>query len=544
MIDDGSDPQTAKVLADYAAKETWLSLVRLELNKGKGAAVLRGISHARRLGYSHALQLDADGQHNLDDIPDLLAISRAAPDALVSATPVYDHTIPRARLYGRYVTHFCVWVETLSFCIEDSMCGFRVYPVVASDDLANSRQIGQRMDFDTDIMVRLYWRNIPVRFLPSKVVYPANGISHFEPLADNVRITWMHTKLICGMFLRIPTLLRKTPPARPAGPPSHWSQIRESGAYGGMFLGVWCYRLLGRQALRLLLYPIMGYFFLRNSRARAASKDFLGRVYDYQLTPVGNLGGREPYFSSPPGLADSFSHFMQFGRSIVDRVGSWVGDIDRGEAVFSGREQLLECVESGRGGVLLTSHLGNAEMFRALKKDASGIKINVLVFNDNARQINRLMKRLNPRADLELIQISSVGPGTAILLNEKLANGEFIVIAADRTSPVAPGKSMQAPFLGEVASFPEGPFVLAGLLACPVFLLFCLEQGAHHFYLEHFADELPIPRRERAKLLQQYITRYAQRLEHYALAAPLQWFNFFDFWAAQEQPAAKRKHLK
>ncbi len=537
IVDDGSDADTTMVLHALVEGESWLTLFRQTPNQGKGVAVLRGIAEARRLGFSHALQLDADGQHALEDIPALLAMARLAPEALISAAPIYDDTVPRSRLYGRYITHIWVWVETLSFSIIDSMCGFRVYPVAASDDLASVQSIGRRMDFDTDIMVRLYWRGVPVEFLRSKVSYPPNGISHFSPWADNLRISYMHTRLVCGMLLRLPMLLgRKLNRGKKVLKGSHWSQLRESGAYGGMVLGVACYKLLGRQGMRLLLYPIIGYFFLRNGQARRTSREFLARVYRFQLNS--DSGSQQPagYFLRPPGLLESFRHFMKFGRSVIDRIGSWSGDIKRDDAVFVGRQQLLDCIESGRGGILLTSHLGNAEMFRALVDKVAGVKMNVLVFNDNAAQINRLMKRLNPRADLELIQISTVDPGTAMMLNEKVTNGEFLVVAADRTSPTAPEKSMLAPFLGQKAAFPQGVFILAGLLDCPVFLLFCLEQGKHHFYLEHFADSMPIPRRQRATLLQGYIERYAQRLQHYVLMAPDQWFNFFDFWALPESP--------
>jgi len=312
-----------------------------------------------------------------------------------------------------------------------------------------------------------------------------------------------------------------------SGKTSHWSKKRESGAYFSMLLGVSCYRLLGRRGAHLLLYPIIGYFFLRDASARRASRDFLAR--SYRFAPRG-----ESFFSKAPTRIDSFNHFMNFGRSIVDRIASWTGDIQREDLVFRDRQHLLDCVASGRGGVILSSHLGNAEMCRALLDKVAGVKMNVLVFNDNAAQINRMMKRLNPRVDLELIQISGVTPGTAMVLNEKISKGEFIVIAADRTSSATPEKSIQVPFMGEMASFPQGVFILAGLLACPVFLLFCLQKEEHHIYLEHFSDSMAMPRRKRAELLSQHIERYAQRLQHYALMAPLQWFNFFDFWAQQE----------
>ncbi|NND68492.1 MAG: glycosyltransferase family 2 protein [Halioglobus sp.] len=522
IVDDGSDAATQAVLDAAAARHDWISLRRLPKNSGKGVAALTGIAWARELGYSHAVQLDADGQHTVEDIPKLLEMSRAEPQALVSAAPIYDENVPKSRLYGRYITHFWVWVETLSLQIVDSMCGFRVYPVAASDDLAREHPIGRRMDFDTDIMVRLYWRGLPVRFLRSRVVYPDNGISNFAPFADNVRITLMHTKLVLGMPLRIPMLLRQRRAHKARNKEAqHWSQVRESGAYAGMWFMASAYRLIGRRGLHLMLYPVIGYFFLRNGQARAASRQFLFRVRTF------TAGTEAP----TPGVGDSFRHFMSFGRSIVDRVGSWKGDINREQIVYNGREHLLRLVEQGRGGVLLSSHLGNIELLRAMVRSSPGIRINVLVFAANARSINRVMKKINPDADIELIPVTSVDPGTAIMLKEKVARGEFVVIAADRTSPTAPEKSLRVPFLGHDASFPQGAFVLAGLLQSPVLLVFCLQRGRYHFFIEQFSDNMSMARSQRAELLREHVARYALRLQHYAQMAPEQWFNFYDFWA-------------
>lgn len=531
IVDDGSDQATAQVLEQLAAERDWVTLYRYADNRGKGVAVLHGIAQAQRLGYSHAVQVDADGQHELEKIPALLAMAEQTPSALISGAPIYDDSIPRVRFYGRYITHFCVWAETLSFSIVDSMCGFRVYPVAATNELASRTPIGRRMDFDTDIMVRLYWRGTPVRFLPTKVHYPADGVSHFAPVADNARISWMHIRLLLGMLLRLPLLLwRKCSPpdarAAPAGKEEgqHWSQRRESGVYLAMSTAVLGYRLLGRTGMRLLLYPIIGYFYLKNGAARRASRSFLQRVY-----AVDNSG--QAAFAKAPGRRESFAHFMNFGRAIVDRIASWVGDLRREDVVFENRQMLLDCIAEGRGGMILSSHLGNAEVCRALVDRVANLKMNVLVFNDNAKQINRLMKKFNPRADLELIQIATVDPGTAMLLNQKIQHGEFVIIAADRTSPTAPEKSVHASFMGSKAAFPQGAFILAGLLNCPVFLLFCLERGHYQIHLEKFADSMPMPRKQRAQLLQEHVQRYASRLEHYALQAPLQWYNFFDFWA-------------
>ncbi len=207
LIDDGSEASTAAEVDRLATRHAWVQVIRLPQNQGKGVAVAAGLTAAMRQGYSHALQIDADGQHDAGDVPKLLAVAETEPEALVSGLPNFGDDMPGARRYGRYITHFWVWVETLSFEIKDSMCGFRVYPVAATLAALRGQRIGRRMDFDTDIMVRLYWAGTPVRFVPTRVVYPPDGESRFAPLMDNLRISWMHTRLVFGMLLRLPFLL-------------------------------------------------------------------------------------------------------------------------------------------------------------------------------------------------------------------------------------------------------------------------------------------------------------------------------------------------
>ncbi|WP_332853715.1 glycosyltransferase family 2 protein [Duganella sp. S19_KUP01_CR8] len=210
LVDDGSGAACAAVLDALAQQHAGsVTLVRLPRNQGKGVAVLSGFRRAAELGYTHVLQIDADGQHETGDVPKFLAQAAARPDAIVAGHPVYDESVPKVRLYGRYATHIWVWINTLSFDIKDSMCGFRVYPVAAVNALAARTPIGARMNFDTDILVRLFWDGLQVVNLPTRVRYPTDGVSHFRMWRDNVLITWMHAKLFFGMLPRIPRLLAR-----------------------------------------------------------------------------------------------------------------------------------------------------------------------------------------------------------------------------------------------------------------------------------------------------------------------------------------------
>lgn len=207
IVDDGSSEPTRGVLDALVRDADGVQLLRLPHNQGKGRAISAGLLAARAAGYSHALQIDADGQHDTDDAPRFLDVARAHPRALVCGTPVYDASVPRARLYGRYVTHVCVWLETLSLAIRDSMCGYRLYPLEATCAEIERKPPPARMDFDTEIAVRLVWRGVPVANLPTRVTYPENGLSHFRMFRDNLRISVMHTRLLFGMLPRAPRLL-------------------------------------------------------------------------------------------------------------------------------------------------------------------------------------------------------------------------------------------------------------------------------------------------------------------------------------------------
>ncbi len=208
LVDDGSEAACAQVLTglrdQYPDK---VSLLRLPRNGGKGAAVKAGLRALLEAGYSHGLQVDADGQHDVDDLPRLLESARQHPQSLVSGYPEYDEAVPRIRFYGRYLTHVWVWINTLSFDIRDTMCGFRVYPLAAIVAMLEREPCGNRMDFDPEVMVRWHWRGGRVVSLPTRVSYPLDGVSHFNLLRDNVLITWMHTRLFFGMLLRLPVIL-------------------------------------------------------------------------------------------------------------------------------------------------------------------------------------------------------------------------------------------------------------------------------------------------------------------------------------------------
>ncbi len=206
LVNDGSAAQYTTTIESLAQEYDAL-LVSHSHNDGKGAAIRSGMRKAHSAGFSHALQIDADGQHATEDMPRFLQAMQAYPDALIVGYPQFDESIPKHRFYGRYLTHVWVWINTLSLEVRDSMCGFRIYPVASACELFNTERIGNRMDFDCEFIVRWVWRGYALQQLQTRVIYPENGSSGFRIIRDNMLITWMHTRLFFGMLRRLPRLL-------------------------------------------------------------------------------------------------------------------------------------------------------------------------------------------------------------------------------------------------------------------------------------------------------------------------------------------------
>ncbi|WP_110655383.1 glycosyltransferase family 2 protein [Salinicola halimionae] len=208
LIDDGSDANCAGVL-DTLAEADSVELVRLPVNRGKGAAVRAGLARAAERGLSHVLQVDADGQHEAADLPPFVEGLRADDETLRIGYPRFDASVPKHRFYSRYITHSLVWLATLSFELRDTMCGVKLYPVAAVNRLVAEHPCGNRMEFDSELPVRWVWQGGRVGNLPVRVRYPIDGVSHFKLWRDNVLLAGMHSRLLLGMLRRLPNLLSR-----------------------------------------------------------------------------------------------------------------------------------------------------------------------------------------------------------------------------------------------------------------------------------------------------------------------------------------------
>ena len=201
IIDDGNNDEQKSVLMDI--KNLYgTEILCLPTNRGKGIAILKGLQFALDNGYTHALQIDADGQHDMSDIPHFLELAEKNPQGIINGIPVYDDTVPFSRHMGRKITNFWVAIETTSLDIKDAMCGFRLYPLSEMKFILEKKLFTNRMATDIELIVRSHWEKIKIINYPTKVTYPENGSSNFKMLRDNVKITILHMILVLNMFLR------------------------------------------------------------------------------------------------------------------------------------------------------------------------------------------------------------------------------------------------------------------------------------------------------------------------------------------------------
>jgi glycosyltransferase involved in cell wall biosynthesis len=214
VVNDGSDAATCAVLDAIEEELDWVVVEHLATNCGKGVALRHGYRIAASRSFTHVVQLDADAQHDAADVERFLDATRKLPDALVLGRPLFDESAPKSRVYGRRLSQGLVWLATLSREVRDPLCGFRCIPLAPTLALMDRVAMGDHMEFEPELAVRLVWEGVPVVNLDTRVRYYPGGISHFDVLWDDLRLAWLYTRLTLGMPARARRLL-----ARRAGPP-------------------------------------------------------------------------------------------------------------------------------------------------------------------------------------------------------------------------------------------------------------------------------------------------------------------------------------
>ncbi|MDZ4759877.1 MAG: lipid A biosynthesis acyltransferase [Alphaproteobacteria bacterium] len=309
----------------------------------------------------------------------------------------------------------------------------------------------------------------------------------------------------------------------------NWSSVGERGGLWGLYLVVGVYKALGRTVCRIVLAPVVTYFYLTGGSQRRASRDYLKRAFE-----AGRLGKR-------PGFFDGLRHFLTFSDALLDKLAAWTGRI-RPRDIDGVHDGLFDAAKkAGRGAVVLTAHLGNPEVIRAVATVSGRFRVNVLVHTAHAENFNRVIERFSPDAPVRLVQVSQIDVGVAMRLSAAVERGEWVVMTGDRSAVRDPeGSSVEVDFLGAPARFPTGPYVLAAALKCPTYTMFCLKRGKRYAVeFELFADPVLLPRTRRAEALRAHAAIFAGRLEKMVARAPFQWFNFYDYWGAERVTTSK-----
>lgn len=305
----------------------------------------------------------------------------------------------------------------------------------------------------------------------------------------------------------------------------HWATVGESTFVAGIWLLYAVHSVLGRLSLRVLLYPVAFYYWAARPLARRASMEYLSRMQ-----------ARHHALGAVPGWRQGIRHFFSFAETLADKLLAASGRYRFEHVRFVGRELVDSLLARGEGAVLVTGHVGCLELCQAVAGQQERLKLTVLVHTRHAERFNRILERLNPGNSVRLLQVTEVDAGTAVMLAERIRQGEFVAIAGDRV-PVTDSKTVQAPFLGHEAPFPVGAYVLAALFKCRLLMLGCVREGqGHKVVFEQLAEKVELPRGNRSQVLASLAALFAQRLEALLVPAPYDWFNFYPFWA-QPVPA-------
>jgi predicted LPLAT superfamily acyltransferase len=293
-----------------------------------------------------------------------------------------------------------------------------------------------------------------------------------------------------------------------------WLTQRERGALAGMRFVLWLATAFGRAPARQFVRLIALFYVAFDARARAASRAWLERLY-----------------ARPARFIEIYRHILCFARVTLDRVFLLLGQRSCFVVNRTGHQHLEALARARRGAVLLGAHLGSFEARRAGAANEH-LPLNIVGHFENARMINALLERLEPSKAARVLHVGNDPVGFAMRVSERLEQGEMVAILADRVG--LNDKQVDVDFLGAKAAFPTGPFLLASVLKCPVYLVFGLyfEPNRYELFCEPFAERIELPRAGRAEALRAVVQRYAERLEHYARRAPDNWFNFHDFWRA------------
>ena len=537
VVDDGSDEASKLILAELERTEGILLLMR-EQNGGKGIAMKDGFKFALNRGFSHVLQIDADFQHDAALIGEFLRQSETHPQSIVCANPIYGEDAPKSRVYGRKITNFWVAINTLSLGVKDAMCGFRVYPLEQLKKAA-AKSKTNRMEFDIEILVNAVRQGIDVRWIDTCVRYEKGGVSHFKMLRDNALISLMHAKCFfslpkfmlgkiwrtCGLNLSKSANFKDgandsqnlKKPQENAEQNLWWKKQERGGAFF-LRLSLFLAQILPEFALKLIVKIVVWFYYIFSKNERENIAEFRRNLSDFAGSQT--LKG-----------TSVFSNFEAFGVAICDKFRVWKGKIKDSELEIIDLERIKsELIGAKKGQILLTAHLGNVEICKALGARVDGFRMVILAYDKNSREFNEVLKRISQNdGSVRMMLVNELDVAAMLELKNIVESGEHIGIMGDRT-PIGGDKAARVKFLGKEANFNYGPYLIAGIIGVKISSLWCQKiEGKFRIDLVPLASTVKLGR-DKAAAVREYLQIYVRELENRCKQTPVQWFNFFDFW--------------
>jgi predicted LPLAT superfamily acyltransferase len=312
-----------------------------------------------------------------------------------------------------------------------------------------------------------------------------------------------------------------------AVPTPRWAGMAEAGSASAIRLMAWLHHTFGRRLSTALLYPITAYFFLRRRVVRRGSQSYLRALFAY--APQGGA------LDHAPTRRDVFRHVYHFAINLLDRTVMWGGGFQHFEMRHQGSEILFRLARERRGAILLGAHLGSYDMPRVLA-GRSGLVLNIVMFTAHAARINEFFARLDPTSTIRVLRLDPASVRAGFAIKACLDRGELVGILADRVTPGERDRPVAVPFLGRPAMFPLSPFLLGGVLGCPLLASLCVRTGAatYQTVVRTLWEGGRVPGAERERVAREVQARYVQLLEEQCVETPYEWFNLYDFW----EPAA------
>ncbi len=537
VVDDGSDEASKQILAELERTEGILLLTRAQ-NGGKGIAMKDGFKFASERGFSHVLQIDADFQHDAALIGEFLRQSEAHPQSIVCANPIYGDDAPKSRVHGRKITNFWVAINTLSLGIKDAMCGFRVYPLEQLKKAA-AKSKTNRMEFDIEILVNAARQGVDMRWIDTYVHYEKGGVSHFKMLRDNALISLMHAKYFfslpkfmldkiwrtCGLNLsKSANFKNGANDAQNLKKPQEnseqnlWWKKQERGGAFFLRLSLFLAQIFPEFALKLIVKIVVWFYYIFSKNERENIAEFRRNLSDFAGSQT--LKG-----------TSVFSNFEAFGVAICDKFRVWKGKIKDSELEIIDLERIKsELIGAKKGQILLTAHLGNVEICKALGARVDGFRMVILAYDKNSREFNEVLKRISQNdGSVRMMLVNELDVAAMLELKNIVESGEHIGIMGDRT-PIGGDKAARVKFLGKEANFNYGPYLIAGILGVKISSLWCQKiEGKFRIELVPLASTVKLGR-DKAAAVREYLQIYVRELENRCKQTPVQWFNFFDFW--------------